>query len=105
MAPISRLLSQHELLKSLCASLASADIVHLAATSREHRISMTSSKPIYDMLMTGAVCDGLGVVARARVFGEGNGNPLNMKQKCLGRDAKPCSDCKALVCAVSLTGS
>ena len=102
MAAFSKVLSQHGLLKTLCAHLSAADIVHLAATSQEHRTYVTSSKPILELLMSNAICDGLGVLTRACVFGEGNGDPLKIRNKCLGADAKPCSDCSTPVCDVSL---
>ncbi|KAK5137416.1 hypothetical protein LTR08_008994 [Meristemomyces frigidus] len=98
MTAISQILSQHGMLTTLCSHLSAADIVHLAATSKEHRTYISSNKPLFNKYLASAICDGLGVVARARVFGEANGDPLHVKQECLGADAKPCSDCSAPVC-------
>ena len=97
---ISTLLSQYELLKSLCENLSSADMIHLAATCKAHWIYVASSKPILDLLMSSAQCDGTGIVAQARVFSCFRGNASNAKQKCLGAAAKPCSSCGAHVCDV-----
>ena len=101
-APITKVLSQYELLKSVCEGLSSADIVHLAATCKEHRTYISSNKEILALLQSTAHCDGRGIVAQAHVFGYWSGDPSKAPadSKCLGADAKPCTECGAHVCNV-----
>lgn len=102
MSSISQLLSQHGMLTSLCGNLSSADIIHLAATSKEHWTYIKESTEIYRQLQSTAICDGRGIVAREKLFfgrkvaDEGKWD----QDDCLGVDAKPCSDCGAIVCNV-----
>lgn len=120
-APITKVLSQYELLQAVCSTLSSADIVHLAATctfptskrvnwsmlifasGKEHRTHITSSKEILALLQSNAHCDGRGIVAQARVFGYWKGDPTQApeKSRCLGADARPCITGGAHVCDVS----
>lgn len=65
---LTQVLSQYELLDSIARHLSSADIVHLSATCKEHPMYITSSKSIHERLKLLAVCDGKGIIARARVF-------------------------------------
>lgn len=97
---ITQLLSQYELLQSLCQNLSSADIIHLAATCKTHWVYMASSKPTLGALMSTAQCDGSGIVAQARIFGYWKGDPSNATNQCLGADAEPCSSCGIRVCDV-----
>lgn len=102
MPPITTLLSQYELLSRLCGNLASADIIHLAQTCREHWEYVTSSKRLLQAFISQAQCDGSGIVARARVFGHWKGDPTAEEAvKCRRELAKPCVDCGAAVCNVS----
>lgn len=102
MSGLTNLLSMHPLLLSLCNNLSSADIVHLAATSRTDRLYVAASKPIYDLLMSKAQCDGQGIVAQAKVFGWWDGDVSRADRTCLGADAKPCVECGAQVCDVRI---
>jgi len=99
MSPLTTLLSQHELMCLLCRYISSADIVHLSATSRIHRLYMTSSQPIYKQIMSEAICDGTGIIAQERVFAKGGfpGPSTLVENKCLIADCKPCSECGAQV--------
>jgi hypothetical protein len=99
-SPITALLSQYEILALVCESLSSADIIHLGATSREHWQYVASSPTILSGLIAQSTCDGTGITAQARAFGHWKTDPTNAKVKCRGRDAKQCSDCKAMVCNV-----
>lgn len=99
---ITTLLSQYELLSLLCEHLSIADIVHLGATSKEHWQYIASSPVILKALLSGSACDGRGIVAQARIFGRWDANPANATRKCRGKDAKPCDDCGAMICNVSL---
>lgn len=98
--PISTLLSQYELLTSLCEHLSSADIVHLGATSREHWQYVASSPVILKGLIADSACDDKGIIAQARVFRYWKGDPAKATRKCRGKDANPCHDCGAMVCNV-----
>ncbi|GAB7325327.1 hypothetical protein MBLNU13_g09374t1 [Cladosporium sp. NU13] len=94
-SPLTTLLSQYELLTMLCENLSSADIVHLGATSKEHRQYVGHN---LKGLIADSTCDGKGIIAQARVFGHWQANPDNATRKCRGKDAKPCSGCGAMVC-------
>lgn len=87
----------------MCGTLSSADIVHLAVTSKENWAYITDSNAIYRQLHASAVCDGRGIVAREKLFfGRQLADEGKLDQDdCLGPDAKPCSDCGAMVCDVS----
>lgn len=100
--PITILLSQYELLISLCKNLTSADIVHLAATSTEHWQYLATTPKLLQALIRDSSCDGTGIVAQARVFGYWDAKPEKATRKCRGRDARPCRDCGAMVCNVVL---
>jgi hypothetical protein len=100
--PITTLLSQYELLISLCKNLSSADIIHVAATSTEHWQYVASSPRLLKALIQDSSCDGTGIVAQARVFGYWNASPERATGKCRGRAAQPCRDCGAMVCNVIL---
>ena len=100
-SPLTSLLSQYELLTILCENLSSADIVHLGATSREHWQYIGHNPVIFKGLIAESTCDGKGIVAQARVFGYWQADPEQATRKCRGKDAKPCSDCGAMVCNVS----
>lgn len=102
-SPITIMLSQHEILVMLCSHLSSADIIHLGATSREHWQYLTCSKALLDQRLQGACCDGRGVIARAKLFGHWRGSLDTAREKCDGREARPCEDCGAVVCNVSIT--
>ena len=97
-SPVTTLLSQYELLTMLCENLSSADIVHLGATSKEHWQYVEHN---LKGLMADSTCDGKGIIAQARVFGHWQANPGKATRECRGKDAKPCSDCGAMVCNVS----
>jgi hypothetical protein len=101
-SPITTLLSQYELLTLLCEHLSSADIIHLGATSKEHWQYVAQSPAILQGLIAESTCDGKGIVAQARVFGHWQADPAKATRKCRGKDAKPCSDCGAMVCNVCL---
>lgn len=96
-SPLTTLLSQYELLIMLCGNLSSADIVHLGATSKEHWQYVGHN---LKGLIADSTCDGKGVIAQARVFGCWKADPEKATRKCRGKDAKPCSDCGAMVCNV-----
>jgi hypothetical protein len=98
--PITTLLSQYELLLSLCQHLSSADIIHLGATSTEHWYYITGSRNLLKSLMANSSCDGTGIIAQARVFGYWGANSEKATRKCRGKDAQPCHDCGAMVCNV-----
>lgn len=98
--PISALLSQYELLTSLCEHLSSADVVHLGATSKEHWEYIGASPKPLKSLIGNSSCDGTGIIAQARVFGQWKADPEKATRKCRGRDAQPCHDCGAMVCNV-----
>ena len=100
-SPLTSLLSQYELLTILCENLSSADIVHLGATSREHWQYIGHNPVIFKGLIAESTCDGKGIIARARVFGHWYTEPTKATKKCRGKDAKPCSDCGAMVCDAS----
>lgn len=99
-SPLTSMLSQYELLTMLCENLSSADIVHLGATSREHWQYVGHNSVIFKGLIADSTCDGKGIIAQARVFGHWKAKPEKATRKCKGRDAKPCSDCGAMVCNV-----
>jgi hypothetical protein len=101
-APITKVLSQYELLKSVCKDLSSADIIHLAATCKEHRTYISSNAEILAILQSTAHCDGRGIVTQARMFGYWSGDPSKAppESKCLVALAKPCASCGAHVCDV-----
>jgi hypothetical protein len=100
--PITKVLSQYELLQSVCSSLSSADIIHLAATCKEHWTYIASSKTSLTNLLSTSRCDGRGVVAQARVFGYWQGDPSSAPSyaQCLDAETKPCTSCGAQVCDV-----
>jgi hypothetical protein len=100
--PITKVLSQYELLQSVCRVLSSADIIHLAATCKEHWTYIASNKPTLTNLLSTAHCDGRGIVAQARVFGYWEGDPSKAPEhaQCFGADVKPCTSCGAHVCDV-----
>jgi hypothetical protein len=98
--PITTLLSQYELLTSLCQHLSSADIIHLGATSKEHWHYVTASPKLLKALIGNSSCDGRGIVAQARIFGYWDYKPERATRKCRGKDAQPCHDCGAMVCNV-----
>lgn len=101
MADIAALLSQHQLLRSLCSNLSAADMIHLSATCKENRMHIVSSQPILDKLLSDAICDGRGIVAQATVFGDWGSNPSKAPYRCLEADSRPCSACGINVCNVS----
>ena len=105
--PITKVLSQYELLQSVCSTLSSADIIHLAATCREHRTYIASNQTTFTKLLSSARCDGRGIVAQARVFGYWNGDPSKVPSivQCLGAEVKPCTLCGAQVCDVGLANT
>jgi hypothetical protein len=94
------LISQYELLTSLCQHLSSADIIHLGATSREHWQYLTGSPKLLKALIGNSSCDGRGIAAQARIFGYWDYKPERATRKCRGKDAQPCHDCGAMVCNV-----
>jgi len=100
-SPITTLLSQYELLISLCQHLSSADIIHLGATSTEHWQYVTGSPKLLKTLIGNSSCDGTGIIAQARVLGHWNADPSQATRKCSGKDAEPCHDCGAMVCNVA----
>ena len=100
MAPITTLLSQYQLLLMLCDTLSTADILSLGATSRENHAYIYGSNTTFDKLLSTTHCSGKGIVDQARVFGEWRGDPSTAKIKCLGEEARPCSDCGVRVCNV-----
>ena len=102
-SPITTLLSQYELLISLCQHLSRADIIHLGATSTEHWQHVTGSLKLLKALMQNASCDGTGITAQARVFGYWGADPEKATRKCRGKDAQPYHDCGAMVCNVCPT--
>lgn len=102
---ITTLLSQWQLLRSLCEHLSSADIIHLGETSKEHWQYIGSSLKLLKQLIRSSSCDGRGIVAQARVFGHWKGKLENATRKCRGKNAQPCVDCGAMVCNVSFCGS
>jgi len=61
MGVITDLLSQYDALQTLCGYLTGPDIVHLAATSKTHRIYITSSERIFKSLLSRSICDGHGI--------------------------------------------
>jgi len=85
----------------LCGNLSSADIVHLGATSKEHWQYIGHNPAIFKGLISESTCDGKGIIAQARVFGHWQAKPEKATRECRGKDAKPCSDCGAMVCNVS----
>jgi len=96
--------SQYECLLAICRNLASADIVHLAATCKQNKASITASLPTYHRLQKNACCDVKGIVAPKRIFGH-HGRDSGVQQsdwQCLGARCKPCSGCGAQVCNVSV---
>lgn len=99
-SPITALLSQYELLRTVCQHLSSADIIHLGETSKEHWQYIGSKPKLLKGLLGMSCCDGSGVVAQALVFGHWKGNLENATRKCEGKDANPCADCGAMVCNV-----
>lgn len=99
-SPLTSLLSQYELLTMLCENLLSADIVHLGATSKEHWQYIGHSSVIFKSLIADSTCDGKGIIAQARVFGHWQANLDSATRACRGKDAKPCSDCGAMICNV-----
>ena len=101
--PISTVLSQYELLASLCKHLSSGDIIQLGATNREHWLYVASSPVIQKGLIAESARDGRGIAAQARVFGYWNGDVTKATRKCRGKDAKPCHDFGAMVCNVRLS--
>ena len=98
--PITTLISQYELLTSLCQHLSSADIIHLVATSKEHWQYLTGSPKLLKALIGNSSCDGRGIAAQARIFGYWDYKPERATRKCRGKDAQPCHDCGAMVCNV-----
>jgi hypothetical protein len=98
--PITTLISQYELLTSLCQHLSSADIIHLGATSKEHWQYLTGSPKLLRALIRNSSCDGRGIAAQARIFGYWDYKPERAMRKCRGKDAQPCHDCGAMVCNV-----
>lgn len=99
-SPLTSLLSQYELLTTLCENLSSADIVHLGATSKEHWQYIGHNSIIFKSLIADSECDGKGIIAQARVFGYWQADPSKATRKCQGKDAKSCGDCGAMVCNV-----
>lgn len=99
--PITTLLSQYELLTSLCQHLSSADIIHLGATSTGHWYYIAASPKLLKALIGNSSCDGTGIIAQARVFGYWDAKPEQATRKCRGKDARPCRDCGAMVCNVN----
>ena len=101
---ISKVLSQYELLQLVCSYISSADIIHLAATCKEHQSYIASSKRTLANLLASACCDGSGIVSQAKVFGHWKGDPSAAPAdfRCLTDDTAPCSSCGAQVCDVSL---
>lgn len=99
---LNDLLSQYECLLAICRYVSSADIVHLAATCKENKLSITASEVTHNRLKENAVCDGKGIVAQMRVFGHHGRDRKVQKWEwhCLGADSKPCSGCSAQVCNV-----
>lgn len=98
---ITKILSQYEILEKIANNLSSADLVHLAATNKEHKKYITGSKPIHDRFKSSALCDGKGIKSRAHCFGHWNGDPSKATVKCKEGDCKPCCKCEAMVCQVS----
>ncbi|USW48076.1 hypothetical protein Slin15195_G013950 [Septoria linicola] len=97
--PISILLSQYETLHMLCSYLSSADVIHLAATSKAHWNFIAENTIILKHLISIGRCDGSGIARRARYFLYWDGDEGQATYSCLeSKDAKPCSDCGALVC-------
>lgn len=98
---MSTMLSQYEVLAMLCGYLSSADVIHLAATSREHWQYIASSKTLLKSYLSNARCDGKGVLARAKLFGHWSGNLNTAQEKCRDKEsAEPCEDCGAVICNV-----
>jgi hypothetical protein len=101
---LNDLLSQYECLLAICRFVSSADIIHLAATCKENKTSITGSDLTYNRLKKNAVCDGKGIIAQKRVFGlHGRDHKVQQSEpdwQCLGVHSKPCSDCGAQVCDV-----
>jgi hypothetical protein len=85
----------------LCENLSSEDIVHLGATSREHWQYIGHNPVILKGLISNSTCDGKGIIAQAHVFGHWKADPEKATRECKGNDARPCSDCRAMVCNVS----
>ena len=100
---LTSLVTQYELLRSICRNISSADIIHLAAACKTHWECIASSKPTLEILKGRAVCDGKGIVARNRCFGYRKDGDA-AKVPCLGVDAHPCTRCRAQVCEVSKHG-
>lgn len=94
------MLSQYEILSSLCSFLSSADIIHLGATSREHWQYIASSTRLLKRYLSSARCDGKGVITRAKLFGHWHGNTGIAKLACGAGISRPCEDCGAVVCNV-----
>lgn len=101
-SPLTKLLSQYALLTSVCQHLSSADVVHLGQTSREHWQYIGAGPATLRILIALTVCGGRGIQARAAVFGHWRGDAAQGAALCRGKEAKPCADCGAKVCNVSL---
>lgn len=99
-SPLTKFLSNYDLLFSLCGYLESADLVHLAEVSKEHWQYIGADRASLKRLMMQTSCDGIGIAVRAGLFEHWRGDPAKADVACQGKDAKPCADCEAMVCNV-----
>lgn len=95
------MISQYAILERLCHMLPSADLTHLAATSKEHRRYITESSVLHKKFRESCPCDGKGIGIRARYFGQWNAKPENATVSCKENEVKSCTRCTAKVCDVS----
>lgn len=98
---LSNLISQYGILSVIASNISSADLIHLAQTSKEHWQYIAASKPVYEHIRSTTQCDGTGIVTRAKIFHHFNGDASNAQIHCLGENARPCVNCHAQVCNVS----
>ncbi|KAK6442971.1 hypothetical protein LTR95_000849 [Oleoguttula sp. CCFEE 5521] len=66
---ITRMISQYGMLAELCKHISSADVVHLAATCREHHGYITSNPALFKSFLGSGHCDSSGLMAQHKIFG------------------------------------
>ena len=100
---ITKMLSQYAILQNIVRNLATADLVHLAATNKEHLKYITESDTLYEKFKASTICDGKGIRSRTHLFGHFKGDISNVTVKCKEGDCKPCCKCEVMICNVSHT--
>lgn len=99
-SPLSRMLSQYGLLKSIAGYITTSDLCNLAMSCKIYWHYIAKKTSVLKLLQEQGLCSGKGQDLRAQVFNYKDGS-INSSIHCEPEDTQPCDSCGIGICNVS----